>query len=376
MAALAAVSASFAQSTVTLSGVLEIAPLRTAESKTQASPTAAEVTTKVTNTAQHMTWATPVLSIVAVEDLGGGLRATAVMISGVGDGFAARERTLALSSGMGTLRVGRFVPAAAAGFHSFSGTGSATLVGSSYALSTATAATNGLHTNTTTFERQDNVLQYTTPNFSGFTANAAIVNNKSDSDAAAATGKTANEQTSLHLGYAQGPLAFGLGMNRAKGNVEASAQVAAIALGTTGGPTLGTNAVPASSTNSSLNWVGASYNLGVASVFAHYVTRKGEATTAAGVTTTGTDIRATGLGVSAPFGATTLRASMYSGKDARTVLTTDDVKLSGYQISAVYALSKRTSAIAAMGVNEIKRDGGTAATRKFSATTLALNHSF
>jgi len=345
-----------------LSGVLEIAPLRTAESKTQASPTAAEVTTKVTNTAQHMTWATPVLSIVAVEDLGGGLRATAVMISGVGDGFAARERTLALSSGMGTLRVGRFVPAAAAGFHAFSGTGSATLAGSSYGVATAVNSglltTNGLHTNTTTFERQDNVLQYTTPNFSGFTANAAIVNNKSDNDTVTTlTGEAKTQQTSLHLGYAQGPLAFGLGINRNKGNTEGTV-------------------LTVTTSNSSLNWVGASYNLGVASVFAHYVTRKGEATTAAGVTTTGTDIRATGLGVSAPFGATTLRASMYSGKDARTVATTDNVKLSGYQISAVYALSKRTSAIAAMGANEIKRDGGTAATRKATASTLALNHTF
>jgi len=219
-----------------------------------------------------------------------------------------------------------------------------------------------MHTDIHNFERQDNVLQYTSPNFSGFVANAAIGHNSADVNSGADTGKASVKQTSLHIGYSQGPLAAGLGMNR--GNI--SVQVA------TALPIV----VVKATTNSSLNWVGASYDLGVASVFAHYVTRKGEATNSAGVTTTGTDIRATGLGVSAPFGATTLRASMYSGKDARTVLTTDDVKLSGYQISAVYALSKRTSAIAAMGVNEIKRDGGTAATRKFSATTLALNHSF
>lgn len=364
LAVLATTGAAFAQSTVTLGGTLEVAPIRVTNVKTQAfGALAPVVTVKGTTTAQHNTWSTSVLNFIAVEDLGGGLRATATMVSGVGDGFAARERTLALSSGMGTLRVGRFVPAAAAGFHALSGTGSATHVGSMYALSTpnsggAGPTNNAIHTNATNFERQDNVLQYTSPNFSGFTANAAIVVNKSDSDAVALSGSAETQQTSLHVGYAQGPLAFGLGMNRAKGSVE-----------------LPVGSLLVSSTNSTLNWVGASYNLGVARLFATYVTRKGEST-AAGVGATGTDIKATGLGVSAPLGATTLRASLYRGKDARTAAANDNVKLTGYQLSAQYALSKRTSVIAATGSNESKRDGGIAETRKTTASTLALNHTF
>jgi len=378
LAALAATGAAFAQSTVSLTGTLEVAPLRAGTVTTQTAPGAPAIAVKSSNTAQHNTWSTSVLNFSATEDLGKGLTARAVMISGVGDGFAARERSLALSGGFGTVRVGRFVPAAAAGFHALSGTGSATLVGSMYGLSTGSTAAspNGLHTNATNFERQDNVLQYTSPSFGGLTANLAFVQNKSDSNAVAAPFENANQQTSLHLGYAKGPVALGLGLNNAKGNVEGAAAVAAIVGGAV--QTLGSAAVPFSSTESNLNWVGASYDLKVARLFATYVTREGEATNSAGVTTTGTDIKATGLGVSVPVGAFTLRASVYAGKDARGAGAADNVKLSGSQLSAVYALSKRTSVIVATGVNEFKRDGAasTAATRKTSASTLALNHTF
>jgi predicted porin len=138
LAALAATTA-FAQSTVTIGGTLEVAPARSTKLTTQTGDNAA-LTVKGSNLGQHNTWSTSVLSISAVEDLGGGLKASAVMISGVGDGFAARERTLALEGGFGTIRFGRFVTAAAAGFHGFSGAGSATLVGSIYGMSTGSGA--------------------------------------------------------------------------------------------------------------------------------------------------------------------------------------------------------------------------------------------
>jgi predicted porin len=363
LAVLTVSTASFAQSTVTIGGTLEVAPVRSTKLTTQTGDLATAV--KGSNLGQHNTWSTSVLSIAAVEDLGGGLKASAVMISGVGDGFAARERTLALSGGFGTVRFGRFVPAAAAGFHGFSGAGSATLVGSIYGMSTAStgvidAATRGnTHNSTANFERQDNVLQYSSPAFNGFTTNLAIVNNSTDSNATALTGKVEGSQTSVHLGYAAGPFSAGIGFNSRTDSTEGTALTVA-------------------STDTDLQWIGASYNLGVATVFATNVTREAKTTTGGAAALTGTDASVNAFGVSVPMGAMTLRASTYSGKDKQGATAADNMKLSGHQLSVSYALSKRTSLIAATGTNEIKRDGAasTAATRKISGSTLTVNHTF
>lgn len=385
LAALAtlAATASFAQSTVTIGGTLEVSPVRTTKLTTLSGAT--ETAVKGSNLGQHNTWSTSVLSISAVEDLGGGLKASLVAISGVGaaDGsFAARERTLGLSGGFGALRFGRFVPAAAVGFHAFSQSGSATLVGSVYGMSTASgptpgsatqsgsvvaidAATRGnLHNGFANFERQDNVLQYTSPTFSGFTANLAMVNNSSDSSAAALPGKVEGKQTSLHLGYAQGPFSAGIGYNKRTDGSEA----AVVAAG-----------VPANfSLDSTLTWVGASYDLGVATLGFANVQREDEGGVRGAAAATFTDSSVNTFGVTVPMGAFTLRASTYAGKDKQTVAANDDMKLSGHQISAAYALSKRTSLIAATGTNQIKRDGAasTADTRKITGTTLTVNHTF
>jgi predicted porin len=378
---LAAVSGTaFAQSTVTIGGTLEVAPVRSGKLTTQTGNVATAV--KSSNLGQHNTWSTSVLSISAVEDLGGGLKASAVMISGVGDGFAARERSLALSGGFGAVRFGRFVPAAAAGFHAFSGAGSATLVGSIYGMSTGSgasgtsdfgtgapvgidsAARGNLHNSIVNFERQNNVLQYTSPTFSGFTANLAIVSNSSDSNAAASVGKAEAKQTSIHLGYAAGPLSAGIGFNSRTDGTEAA--VAAIG-------------APANFTaDTDLQWIGASYDLGVATLFATNVTRESKGGVRGTAAQTGTDASVNAFGVSVPMGALTLRASTYSGKDKQTADANDNTKLSGNQVSVNYALSKRTSLIAATGTNQIKRDGAasTADTRKITATTLTVNHTF
>jgi predicted porin len=361
-----AATASFAQSTVTISGILEVAPVRTTKLTTLSDSVAANTQTVVkgSNLGQHNTWSTSILNISAVEDLGGGLKATAVMISGVGDGFAARERTLALSGDFGALRFGRFVPAAAAGFHAFSQSGSATLVGSVYGMSTPSvgvidaATRNNLHNGAANFERQDNVLQYTSPTFSGFTANLAMVNNSLDSNAAALTGKVQGKQTSLHLGYAQGPFSAGIGYNTRTDATEGTALTVA-------------------SADSKLQWVGASYDLGVAVLGFTNVKRTAEGSIGAAAVTTSTDASVNNFGVTVPMGAFTLRASTYTGKDKQTVAATDDMKLSGHQISASYALSKRTSLIAATGTNQIKRDAAsTADARKITGTTFTVNHTF
>ena len=371
---------------MTIGGTLEVAPIRSTNLTTQTGAVSTAV--KGSNLGQHNTWSTSVLSISGVEDLGGGLKASAVMISGVGDGFAARERTLGLSGGFGALRFGRFVPAASAGFHAFTQTGSATLVGSAYGMSTsstgavATATHNGLHNGAAMFERQDNVLQYTSPTFSGFTVNLALANNVTDSNDPALTSKIEGKQTSVHVGYAAGPLSAGIGFNSRTDGTEGTAAVAPVAntSGTVGG-SLGSAAVAATtgtSTDTDLQWIGASYNLGVATLGFSNITReaKGGARGAAAATTTDASVNV--FGVTVPMGAITLRASTYSGTDKRGAAATDNMKLSGNQISAVYALSKRTAIVAATGTNQIKRDGAasTQPTRKISGTTLTVNHTF
>ena len=379
---------------MTLGGTLEIAPISSGKVTTGAP--GALTTVKSNRTSSPTTWSTSVVTLSGTEDLGGGLKANFLLMSGAGAGTGAhttdsttnagdsgignRQRTLGLSGGFGALTLGRFVPAAAAGFHGFTQAGSATLVGSAYGLSTGNSAAgpNGLHTNAHNFERINNVVQYTSPTFSGFTANVAIANNTSDSNAAAALGKADNKQTSIHIGYAAGPLSAGFGMNTLKSKVEAAAAVPATISADENVFATGVAAVPQSSTDSDLQWIGASYNLGVATLGFANIQREGSSTTAAGVKTTGTDISANVFGVTVPMGAITLRATAYTGKDKRGAAATDDMKLSGNQISAVYALSKRTSIVAATGTNQYKNDGAasTASSRKAQATTLAVNHTF
>lgn len=374
---------------MTIGGLIDIAPLSMGKVTTGAPGALTAV--KTDRTGSPTTWATSVLTVSGTEDLGGGLTANFVLVSGAGAGTGAhtpdsttnasdsgignRQRSMGLAGGFGALNIGRFIPAAAAGFHAFTQTGSATLVGSAYGMSTANSAAsaNGLHTNAHNFERINNVVQYTSPVMSGFTANLAIANNGNDSDAAAATGKADSHQTSFHVGYAAGPLSAGFGVNTLKSNVEAAAGKAAVA-----DTSFTVKAIDASSADSHLQWIGASYNLGVATLGFANIHREGSATTAAGVETTDTDATVNVIGVTVPMGAITLRASTYSGKDKRGAAATDNMKLSGNQISAVYALSKRTSIVAATGTNQYKNDGAasTASMRKAQASTLSVNHTF
>jgi predicted porin len=380
---------------VTIGGIVEIAPFHTGTVTTRVAGAAAvEEQLKSTRTAGPNTWATSVLNISGTEDLGGGLSASFFLMTGLGTtpnsndnaldgGIGNRERSLSLTSkDLGTLRYGRFVAAPGVGFHSFSGAGSATLPGSSYGFSQPNSGANGafgnnnFHGSTGNYERQNNLLQFTSNAMNGFTVTVAHGRNSLDNNAVARPGETKNEYTGAQLGYVAGPLSLAVGLNERKGETEATpATVQNLGVAPI---VVGVAAVPNSTNKGNLNWVGASYNFGPFALFGHHATREEKATTAAGVTTTANDMKITGLGISAPIDAWTLRASAYSGKDKRADGNTDDMKLAGYQVSAVYALSKRTSLIAAAGKSEYKRDGAAsiAATRKYESKTLTVMHTF
>jgi len=394
----AAVAGAFAvpaMAQVTVGGILELAPYHTGKVTTQAASATVANTLKNTRTAGASTWATSVLNVSGSEDLGGGLTASFLLMTGAGtmpnsntnapdSGIGNRERSLSLTkSGLGTLRYGRFVAAPGPGFHAYTNAGSASLPGSMYGVSQGHSATaggdfghNNFHSNAGNFERQNNLLQLTSVPINGFTVTVALGRDALDNSAANRGGQAKAEYSGLQLVYAAGPLSIGLGGNQRKTEVEAAPATPADAAEDP--IVVGVAAVPQSSTKGSLNWVGGSYNLGVATIAGAYVAREDKATTAAGVTTTANDISIAGVGVSVPLGAVTLRANAYSGKDDRGIAATDDMKLQGHQLSAVYALSKRTSLIVATGVNEYKRDGAasTQATRKYEASTLSVMHSF
>jgi predicted porin len=365
------VSAASAQSSVSLSGLLDYS-VGNGEITTQTGSSAA-TTVKANNTGAQNVFSTGQVSISGTEDLGGGLKASFVINTGIAgaSSFADRDTFVSLAGGFGNLRVGKFAPAAATGFHALSGSPS-TAVGSIYGMtSSGTTAAARFGVTTTNFERNANNVQYTSPSFSGLTLNANYGTNTSDSSLL--LGKADTTQTGLSATFVNGPLIVAAGINSKGLDAEA---VSAVASDIESTPmVLGVVAKAATQIKSDLNWVGASYKMGAATLYASHVMREDKNTVAA---TTLNDVNVTTLGVAVPMGAYTFNASTYTGKNDVTSSATDNTKLSGYQISARYALSKRTSAYALIGENQIKRDSGNTGGAAFKETVTAfgLIHSF
>ncbi len=321
MAALAATGA-FAQSSVTISGGLNVGYGSTAGVASFSSNQAA---------ANHVTF-------TSSEDLGGGLRATASInvrfnpttgwnISNgggalvndptttadpdVNDAFA-QNVALGLSGPFGQIRLGRFtgvIQAPLGGYDPFG------------------TDTNGVAiTPTNIASRANGMISYNTPTINGFTLWVQSTQKNNNLAAEAATAATKNG-TEVAVTYAQGPLS--------------------VLVGNSNGPT-----------GNKGNAFGASYNLGVAVPRIAYAKTE----TAAGVET-----KETMLAVSVPLGAFTLKAGH------RTIAisnVTTDVKRTA--LGVTYALSKRTSILA----DTHKETGNTTAATNKQAYYLGLRHTF
>ena len=379
LAAVAVSSAAMAQ--VTVSGVLDVQAVNSTKTKA-IEKDKANSTEATTNTAApgNNGWSTSQVAITVVEDLGNGLKATANINTGVGGGtatFAGRDRSLSLSGGFGTVRIGNFGPAA---------DGS----GNFYAATSNTAGSGDSLTSANHGRRV--AMQYTTPNMDGLTGAVTYASGKADK--LASDGKTGSGFMGLNLSYAQGPLSLAAGTSTVTTNVEAVAGTAAtgvclnsVTMATStvstacasGSSRIGgadpVAAVVASQTKDKQMYVGASYNLGVATVVANYKTGK---ISSAGVDSA--NVRVTTFGVTVPMGAVTLAANMYTGKDSVAAAATDDgYDLKGNQISARYALSKRTFAYVAQGrADRTRQTANTTvgASSKVKQTTAGLVHSF
>ena len=374
-AAVAGALAVPAMAQVTIKGTFDVQAYGTGEVETQATTTATKIKTDTNSTASENGWATSEMRVEGEEDLGGGLKASFALATGISGGastFADRDRFIALSGGFGTFRMGRINPAASTGYH---GTvaGTTNQAGELYTLATASstnAANFGGSMAAGNFERSGSkTIQFTTPSMGGFVANLNYSTDSSDKSDLAGEAKAT--QTGVHIGYSAGPLSIGVATSKRDVDAQVVAEVAAVA------GNAGTAAVAQTAKEGKLTWFAGSYDLGMAKVGVARIMREDETTTAARVTTKNGDISINAIQVTVPMGAITARASYYAGENDVTAATTDDLDLKGYQVSLNYALSKRTSAYFAMGQNKTERAGtNTGAVRERTSTGLGLTHSF
>ncbi|TXG76873.1 porin, partial [Candidatus Dojkabacteria bacterium] len=356
LAALAA-TASFAQSSVTLSGLVD-----TAYVDTNNKPGTDDTKGLTANGS-----ATTVLTLAGSEDLGGGLKAnfqlqlTPDFINGAGvegttSATTARGNPLAyktstigtgqqafvgLSGNFGTVKLGRVNTASLEAW--LAGSAFGTAIGSGYG-SAGNIYTRYSGTATATSEsaptRFNGAVRYESPVFSGFSASLMTVPKANPT-----SGETVNE---IAAKYSNGPLNIVL----ASMEVKASGTAATTSF-LTGGLT--------ANAKNKLNTLAANYTMGAATLMGAYWTEK-----------QGTTVDANGymIGGKYAMGATTLIASMGKNNDK----TTKNVDKKIYGIGADYALSKRTALYARFDVrdaNSVSADDD-----KTKRTAIGVRHTF
>ena len=351
LAVLAASGAAMAQSSVTLYGLIDAsvqsykANVFTASTTVPGTITLANVRqTRLGSGIQNGSrW-----GLKGSEDLGGGLNAVFDLQSGftVDDGVSAqggrlfgRHAFVGVNGGFGTLTFGRhdtslddeignFVASAHNSVDATSGPGvsaaaARVITGATTATTVANTATIAATANSVLGNvgawvgynsRVDNSIKFQTANYAGFTGSVTYGLGE---DKTATT--SATHTLSLNAKYANGPI-----------GVLFAYQDEALAKGTT-----------QTATNGDINLkntlFGATYDFGVAKLYAAYNQAKLE------VGTSERKNKEYSLGVSAPVGPLTLRAEYAQSKGDVFSSVGDDVKSKGYDIEALYDLSKRTT---------------------------------
>ncbi len=371
MAAIAATTA-FAQSTVAITGNIDLG-YRTVTQKgeTTLGGVATDAQTrKTSNVAGNGAegWTSSQVVLTVSEDMGNGMKAgyvadmnlssfgTAADASGQSLG-TIRQSFLSLSDAkMGEVRlgyqytledqiqggVGRATPTGNVGgrFQNFA---FAVNPNQTATAAAAAGAIEGTGTLTSGHITRANAFQYASPVMSGFQVlvQAAQLADKQDNATAAGSAESKGKLAAFAAKYSQGPLNLGFSHQALKqqtGTYHATVTEEQI----TG--------------NTKATQFAANYDLGVAKVFLNRVSRKTDYTTIAGTANAGAmsafdnggSLKRTGtdLGVSAPFGKTTLFAAVASGKyqlDTNGDGTSVDYKIKGRLLGATYDLSKRTS---------------------------------
>jgi predicted porin len=234
-----------------------------------------------------------------------------------------------------------------------SGLSSATASQSTASTSAAAsnASTQGALGNANGGERISNLIRYSTPNFSGITATAAIFKTATSNSATAAViiGDANGEGTDFGIRYTAGAI---------------DAMAAYSAYNTTNGTGLDF------SVKNTVMSLGASYDAKIVKGFVAYNKRD--------YTAVGSDIKFADItvGLNAPVGNANLLLAYSSGTDDSSVQKTDK---SGFQVGAVYNLSKRTNVYAVYGTGKADSTtlGNTTNSKSVaSGTAIGVRHTF
>jgi len=364
-----------AQSSVTVYGLIDMGITSISTDNTARSGGAVTNAT-VTNTGNNGQMSGSRLGFRGVEDLGGGNTAGFTLemapdfteqVNGIQAG--TRLGFLSLNNKqMGGLSIGRQLSTTKAvndnftafGASSFatgnvtgSGLSSATMSQSTASTSAAAsnAATQGGLTNANGGERISNLIRYTTPTISGITASAGIYKNATSNSGTAAViiGDANGEGTDFGVRYTAGA-------------------IDAMAGYSTYSTTNGTNFD--FSVKNTVMSLGASYDAKIVKGFVAYNKRD--------YTAVGSEIKFTDItvGLNAPVGNTNLLLAYSSGTDDSSVQKTDK---SGFQVGAVYNLSKRTNVYAVYGTGKAESQtlGNTTNNKSVaSGTAVGIRHTF
>ncbi len=301
---MAASGAAFAQSSVTISGTINVGVVDTGAAGAKAQ-------------VASLGGGANAINIVTLEDLGGGLRggfdsqirfnaATGDTNSrGTGDALF-HGANVYVGGGFGTVRMGKIIEASNCSFDPWACTGGASL--------NAGTTTGGL----IAAQTQASSVSYTTPTINGFSAGYQTT----------VTARQ-NERSVLNLAYNKGPISAQFLQTKNSLNVAPNGTTLTTSLLTSN---------PITDTQAQGTSIAASYNFGVArlSVF------NAKTENAAGKTVN--DIM--GLGATVPMGAYTILAGYTKDKEAASTADTRTA------LGVNYALSKRTT----LGADVFKQD--------------------
>jgi len=331
----------------------------------------------LTTTGNQSGLATQRLGFRGVEDLGGGLKARFQVETSLTAGnaaantFGSRPTFVGLEGGFGTILLGRqdtpllkaVVPQLAGGANNVTGqmmwSSFMPGLGERTAAAGATANTNAADDGLGRLSREttiNNAINYITPSINGFQAEVQVGQNnaKLNESGNATTFGAKTDDTGVNVRYAAGPLTLSAAMHDQKAS---------------------TNGITARENKN--NYVGATYNLGFATVSLQHINSK-SSTGANGVQAYNN--KGTQFGIQAPVtGAINAFASYGTG--TRTFGPTVDgekYKNTAMQMGATYSLSKRTRVYAIYGQQDLKGDTvqTTGVTYKQNQYALGVNHSF
>ena len=293
------------------------------------------------------------------EDLGGGMKGLFVLeggfqpdtgasatVSNQGGSLFGRQAWVGLSSGFGTVGLGRQYPA----YDDLRG--ATNMIYDSNFATTGTVWGTGLQDYQ---NRSSNSIKYTSPDFAGF---SGAVTYGLGENKTATTG--AESVASIHVKYANGPLLVGFAHQTEK-QVISTANSLFVSL------------APATvNSTRKYNMVGASYDFGVAKITAQYNQAKGQQIN----TTASASDKEVNVGVSVPFGAAAIAAGLSRAKSEGSGVGNDGTnKGTGVSLLGTYALSKRTNLYTGFLVTKVEKANAATAT-KASTFGLGVKHLF